>query len=439
MTVTGRALDEGLVRVDVVTVDVGDDQVDLQLGPRAHAQIDLGSRIEIHEIGLRGRALRSGAGELTLSAYWNGSAIGSGVARFAIEPPSPRPLRAREDVPSSDLRALASDSILQAVCFVACPREEVATLASMLWLPIVEEMRESSWARHFELRSHPHALRPGAKPIREQFPDAATLRDRLAARLEPWVLVSASAPSASGVVLCGEEAHAVAIDLALESMSPAKIAQSRDHIRGVIDGTMRTSGGLQAVLWRTGQRVSDPAATLYERVVGLDACDGLMERGWLGRWIRVPGNDTLWLGGALASSLAPEALGELSAIASVEPCGAGVRAELRAPSEVRRMESALEALLPSEGDRRAPPVPPRGGVRLKCDACRREQSVEMPPRDLTSFASLELPRGWFELGAKTSLGRVVPLAHACSDACAKSVGPKLGRTLRVLRRGPPLD
>jgi hypothetical protein len=112
------------------------------------------------------------------------------------------------------------------------------------------------------------------------------------------------------------------------------------------------AGGAQGVLLRSGWTPAMPEHTAYETACGIDG-RATTTRAWVARWVRVPGNDRLWLGPALAARLGAEARARLAEIADVEARSEGLAIALREPAQAGALEEALAELLPSEQEAHA--------------------------------------------------------------------------------------
>jgi hypothetical protein len=120
----------------------------------------------------------------------------------------------------------------------------------------------------------------------------------------------------------------------------------RSLIENACDETLqatltRVSGGMA---WQLS-----PLQTLYEIVCGTDGAH-VLDRQWASRWLRVPGNTLLWLGGSLSKQLSRPARAALDKIADVTARDDGLLVALRARADVSRYEQALAAVLPSNAD-----------------------------------------------------------------------------------------
>lgn len=135
-----------------------------------------------------------------------------------------------------------------------------------------------------------------------------------------------------------------------EAAGEARTCEVRAMLVGLLDEIMRADG-VQASLFRCG--ATAPAySSAYE-----DACsaphDVRTGRSYVRRWLRVPGNDTLWLGPSLLSHLPAAARSALEAIATVEPCGPASRIGLSDAKHAQLLEEAVAALLPTAQEARA--------------------------------------------------------------------------------------
>ncbi|NOU30678.1 MAG: hypothetical protein HOO96_22490 [Polyangiaceae bacterium] len=143
---------------------------------------------------------------------------------------------------------------------------------------------------------------------------------------------------------------ALTVWLDADAAGEARTSEVRTMLLGLLDEIMR-GDGVQASLFRCG--ATAPAySSAYE-----DACgaphDVRTGRSYVRRWLRVPGNDTLWLGPSLLAHLPAAATSALEAIATVAPCGSATRIGLSDAKHVPLLEEALAPLLPTVEEARA--------------------------------------------------------------------------------------
>ncbi|MFW5739035.1 MAG: hypothetical protein ACOC1F_01570 [Myxococcota bacterium] len=119
---------------------------------------------------------------------------------------------------------------------------------------------------------------------------------------------------------------------------------------------MRDQEGVQGYVTRWGQEGSMVDVTPYEQACRIHG--GTTLRSWSGRWLRAVPNDALWVGAASRKRLDPNTVNALGRIGAVTQVGPSLRVELPDDDNetVRRLEEALQALLPSEEEAHAAPM-----------------------------------------------------------------------------------
>ncbi len=143
---------------------------------------------------------------------------------------------------------------------------------------------------------------------------------------------------------------ALTVWLDADAAGEARTCEVRTMLLGLLDEIMRADG-VQASLFRCG--ATAPAlSSAYEDACGVHH-DVRTVRSYVRRWLRVPGNDMVWLGPSLLSHLPDAATSALEAIATVAPCGPAMRIGLSDAKHVPLFEEALAALLPTVEEGRA--------------------------------------------------------------------------------------
>jgi hypothetical protein len=149
----------------------------------------------------------------------------------------------------------------------------------------------------------------------------------------------------TGVLANDEDQRVVALRVSTTDLERVPTWRAR------IDAAAERSELLQAALYLTGPVGESLDVTAYEQACG--AAHGVTTlRDWAERWVRVPGDQGLWLGPSLLAHLddaAHEALSEVASVASVGEC---LRVVLSERQRLDDLEHALAAFLPSRDDGR---------------------------------------------------------------------------------------
>ncbi len=330
-------------------------------GINTSSSLEVWERAEsaIVSVELFGRVLAPGRSRLTvvlvpLEAREN--AIGL-ATHLAIDPSLPRPLRVRDldgvPNPSSILRPLLGDQVLVAMVALDMPQREGAEFAraaldALLRVTGFEGTLDGAILLAQEGRRP--ALRRGKVATHLKGARLASLLESFATdkhvELEVtrapgqgfWGLSygrwSVSGPADRAVPTLSCWAAAVLGEDALRAL--------RDGLSAIIDRAMPSC--LQGVLLRSSW-IPKSGHTAYEAACGTSG--RAIERQWLTRFVRVPGNDRLWLGPALASRVDREAV---AAVADVVERDGGLVITLRERSQWLALEAALLDLLPGEAD-----------------------------------------------------------------------------------------
>lgn len=143
---------------------------------------------------------------------------------------------------------------------------------------------------------------------------------------------------------------ALTVWLDADAAGEGRTTEVRSMLLGLLDEIMRGEG-VQAVLFRCG--ATAPAySSAYEDACGVHH-DVRTVRSYARRWLRVPGNDTVWLGPSLLANLPDASAAALEAIATVAPCGPAKRIGLTDAKHASALEHALAGLLPTAEEGRA--------------------------------------------------------------------------------------
>lgn len=109
--------------------------------------------------------------------------------------------------------------------------------------------------------------------------------------------------------------------------------EKRDALFTAIDASFRRGHVLQATLISWGRAPTTLSSTAYENAVGILEGKDLTRRSWVSRFLRVVGEDTVWLGDAFAPG--------------------GLVIEVGGREKRAAVEEELASLLPSASDRRS--------------------------------------------------------------------------------------
>lgn len=315
-----------------------------------------------------GRALREGVGELFLAfAPRENRTHGAGRVRLAVtvEAFIERPLRFvgdSEHTPTSHLlRPLRGERYLNLLAHFDGPRAELVPLARELLASVTARFGEEG-----RVQTAVYAPEPGARARSGRGKAATMLRpkrlDALFAAMETAASVELRAALADpvpppllwffgvGSSVLGDRAEerlsAVAASCDTERLGEPRARALRDVWCALLDGAF-ARGGVQAVVYRADQQLYSPATcTAYERATG--AAEGMSTvRTWAQRWLRLPGNDRLWVGPTLAAHLGEPERTALAELGTLQPCGEGWAFALRERALVPAFERALASLLPT--------------------------------------------------------------------------------------------
>lgn len=343
----------------------------------AHNIVDAWARRTVH-VNAVGRAARPGAGGLFVALVPMAHRDGAAATTWdvAIDPPLPRPLRCApppgSGAHSHQLRAVAGDRYLYALVALGGSREEGVALACRALDDAVAVLGDGGRVGTAVFRTE-----RGAKPRAGQGKLAGALKGarfeklRAAMRDELTVTFTASdeAPTpdprgferreprwgmAYGTSLLPDREQERAPTLQLwvdaRALGAEKTAALRARWAELVADAM-AQGGLQGVLFRCdGAMTSWIEHSPYE-VACSTSGPIATTRAWLTRWVRVPGNDTLWMGDELAARVGDDARERLRAVAEVTvAAGGGLRVTLREPGAWAALELALADVLATAAD-----------------------------------------------------------------------------------------
>lgn len=332
-----------------------------------HQGVNLRFDVQVHA-NVVGRALREGAGELFFAfAPRENRERGSAQKRFAVtvEAATERPLRFVGDTEHTTsshlLRPLRGSRYLNLLAHFDGPRADV--------VPLVHELLSGVTARfgdegRTETAIYPSAARARTRsgrgkaaamlrperlaPVFSAMETAASVEIRAALPdpTPPLVLWSLGVGSSVLGDRAEERLTAVAVSCHAEHLGEPQALALRDAWCALVDGAFARRG-VQAVVYRADERIYSPSScTAYERATG--AAEQMSTvRSWAQRWLRLPGNDRLWLGPTLAAHLGPSERAALEEIGTLRPCAEGWAFALRERALVPALERALASLLPT--------------------------------------------------------------------------------------------
>ncbi len=326
-------------------------------------------------VNVTGRVVRAGKGTLfggfvPHAAREEGAHAGQ--YELTVDPKFARPLRCSVDEAMSGgsshlLRPLAGTKYLVAMASIDGARNDAARFAAVALERMVELMGTGGNASTTVYRKSGDE---GMQRPRSGAGKVITLlrgkrRDTLTASMGDEALVDVTVREGAafdaetgpnlglwglsfGASVLGDRDHArvgaLTVWLNAEAAGEARTREVRAMLLALLDDVMRGEG-VQASVFRCG--ATAPAySSAYE-----DACgaphDVRTGRNYVRRWLRVPGNDVLWLGPSLLSNLPAAATSALEAIATVEPCGPAMRIGLSDARHAPALEQAVAALLPT--------------------------------------------------------------------------------------------
>lgn len=304
------------------------------------------ARTRVH-VNALGRFVSPGEGELCVGLVPLERLDGDAGMRVAlrISPPLRSPLRAASyEGSSAHLRPLAGDTHLVAVVVLDGSRADLVPLvralidaAAVAPTTAVESTIVVGGARPKIGRGKAKTML-GPKRV-DALLEALGATAEISLRAGALVL-------AAGEGLLQREGRAPTLMASLDG-PPDELPQRRERLTTLIDALARRGVVLQATLHRTGWTPSSFVDhTPYETACGIS--HGVsVRRSWCERWLRVPGDDRLWLSPSLVAHVdraALEALGELDAV------GPTSRFTARDRAQVAALEAALAPILPSAED-----------------------------------------------------------------------------------------
>jgi hypothetical protein len=323
---------------------------------------------------LVGRVLSPGHGAIRATFEPLADPAGSATMNWALtlDAPLQRPLRARGDLDTMPggsshlLRPLVGDAILVAMVAIDTSREKAAAVAR----DMLERTLAIAGAKG-KVTTSVFRRDPGKRPSTKESEVSIALRgkrlDALARSFADESLVELKVREGPafdpelgpvparwgltfGASILGdrEEERVSTLDVwaHVDGLGKSGLGALRQQWIEVVDHAMH-HGGVQGVVLRSGWS-PQMGSTAYETAAG--APHGVQTaRAWVTRWVRVPGNDRLWLSPALAAHVDPKAL---EAIADVDEREGVLAVALRDPASWRALEEALAKLLPTseEGD-----------------------------------------------------------------------------------------
>jgi hypothetical protein len=330
-------------------------------------------------VNVLGRVVKEGEGELHVALVPDANREGAGATqvRLAIDPPLPRPLRAGTmerfgGNVSHALRPLQGDRYLGVLVSFAVDRRESALVAREALTRALAVLGTGGYVQRATYHRAP-AKRPGAGAGQvktllsgKRFEGLVdSMRDELAVMLEVRptkatfdeehgpIAASWGVAFGTGVIAMQDDERAPVLALfadtsSLESSTVHGLSEAWSKL---VDEVAARDALLQATLFRSGWApgMAGIGETPYESACDIDIFVVTL-RQWSARWVRVPGNDRLWLGASLAAQLDAGARERLASIADVRDLGAGWRIALHAPSSAAALEEAIAALLPSAED-----------------------------------------------------------------------------------------
>ncbi|AKF08998.1 hypothetical protein [Sandaracinus amylolyticus] len=319
-------------------------------------------RSKVH-VNVVGRVVAPGKGELGIGLVplESASAAAGTIARLAIDAPLPRPLRMRETshgATSHLLRPLQGRTHHGVLVAIDAPRGDVAAIAGGL----LDDAREALGARG-EVHTAIHFAEAQRRPKTHSGTVASTLRgprwyelvrQMTSEQIVSLTVVATERPMDEVARRGGAGDLGIAVGTSIlrdreEERVPtiaawvdAAIAPAvRERWSARIDDAMRARGVQASMSW-SGAPIGIEH-TPYENACGIAHGVGTL-RTWITRWVRVPGNDRLWLSRALAARVDRGALAD---VADVHELGDTIRIELRDPADLPRLERAIEDLLPT--------------------------------------------------------------------------------------------
>lgn len=264
-----------------------------------------------------------------------------------VEPAILRPLRARPDEHSPALDILASNRFTSALVVYDCARDVAADHARELFAIILADPSHGFEGRITDATGGVTSLDPNQEEMLAH-----------AMRSAPIVAVDSKAPLVVNPFTKDFSAHPSARFGAPVSgndpSAPTAIVSvpfgtARDALHAAIARGIERGLILQASLGSWGEAPSI-VSTPYEKAVGIDGKHAT-RKSWVTRYLRVVGDDTVWIGAPLAAHLSKAARAAVEQRATCETLTSGALVITVGGRDKRRaVEEALEALLPTASD-----------------------------------------------------------------------------------------
>lgn len=338
--------------------------------------MDAWQRAMVH-VNVVGRVEAPGEGKLQCGLVPRESREGAwaGSYALALDPAFAKPLRAalEADMPggvSHLLRPLAGARYLTALLAVDAPRAEAVTFAREALLLLRDALGEGG-----EVATAIFRADPGARPKTgkgkaktllfgkrlEGLVDAMVNESQVEVTVHDGPAFDPETGPRPGVFGLAfgttvlpdrEEARVPTLSLWLDTEATSVPRAHRekvvDELRAglvaLVDRAMAQKG-VQASLFRVGAP-TPMGSTAYETACRQPHAVGT-QRAFVTRYLRVPGDDTTWLGPSLVGHLGADGREALARLGDVTPCGDGLRVTLRDRARFAELEQALAPLLPT--------------------------------------------------------------------------------------------
>jgi len=298
-------------------------------------------------------AREPGTGTLRVACYPSTEAVSGGVVHeelVVVAPAAWRPLRAPSDEHTPAFDDLASDRLTSAVVVYDCSRDVAADHAKELFAVAFAERRSlegetfdaSGRATRFDAHRE-DALTEAIRSAR-----IVAVKPTAPTSIDPFAPARIPEPCAwFGAPVLGDDPSALTAVVSVPS------GGAREGLHAAIERGVARGLILQATLVSWG-RAPSLATTPYEKAVGIEGKDAT-RRSWVTRYLRVVGDDTVWIGGPMMTHLPEPARAALDRGAlACEARGSGALVVTVGGRDRRTgVEAALEALLPSAADFKA--------------------------------------------------------------------------------------
>lgn len=347
-----------------------------------HRAVDAWQRAMVH-VNVVGRVQSPGEGALMcgLVPKENREGAWAGSYTLAVDPPFEKPLRAvlEADMPGGSshlLRPLAGTRFLAALCAIDAPRAEAVAFAREALVLLRDAFGEGHevFTTLFlaERGSRPKSGKGKVKSLLfgkrlEGLVDAMVNESEIDVRVRESPAFDPEkgpSPEVFGLTFGTttlpnhEETRVPTLSLYFDTEAASvprahreKVVEAlREGLVAILDRAMAVKGA-QASLFRVGAPTS-LGATPYEQACRMPHAAGTL-RAYATRYLRVPGNDTTWLGPALLAHLGEREREALARLGDVTPCGAGLRITLGDRTRFAELEQALASLLPTFEDAHA--------------------------------------------------------------------------------------